>query len=51
MIFENAAEWPNFTVLCHSHTFTMVEENFEIKVSKTLQNGLILLLSTKPDFR
>ena len=32
-----------FTVLFHSHTFTMVKENFEIWFSETLQNSLILL--------
>ncbi len=28
----------------HSHTFTMVEESFEIRISETPQNGSILLL-------
>ena len=43
MIFLNAAEWPNFTILCDSHTLTLIEENFEILISKRLQNGLTLL--------
>ncbi len=43
LTFWNTPEWPNFTVFWDSHTFTMVEENFEIWLSETLQNGLILL--------
>ncbi len=45
LTFWNAPEWPNFTVFWSNHTFIMVEENFEVWLSKTLQKGLILLSS------
>ena len=46
MTFWNVPERPYvFYLFFHNNTFTMVEENFEIWHSETLQNGLILLLS------
>ncbi len=44
LLFSNVPEWLNSTIFVMI-IFTMVEENIEIWLSKTLQNGLILLFS------
>ncbi len=48
--FWNSTFWNTLNGLilllfCHSHTFTMVEENFEIRLFETPHNDSILLLS------
>ena len=41
----NAAERPNFTVLCHNHTITRVEVYFELWVHEKPENSLFIIFS------
>ena len=44
LMFWDAIEWRSSTLFFYIHTFTMVEENVEIRRSEMLQNGSILYI-------